>query len=93
MGEAGLQTLAGLVSRVVYEITRAISNNGGGRVLGLLCVEQNEVDSNLAPHFDFFPCPIFSSLSLAVRICIRSYLHRNSASYPHSKYLSLNLSQ
>ena len=36
------------------------SNNGGGRVLGLMCVKWNGVGSNLAVHFNFFfPCLSF----------------------------------
>ena len=38
----------------VYEITAASNNNGGGRVLGLLCMGRNRAGSNLAVHFDFF---------------------------------------
>ena len=44
----------------VVEITAINSDNGGGRVLGLLCVEWNRAGSNLAIHFHFFPCRIFS---------------------------------
>ena len=36
------------------EITAASSNNGGGRVLGLLCMGRNGAGSNLAVHFNFF---------------------------------------
>ena len=65
----GCEWLAGLVweglgfVRFVYkiiEITAASSNNGGGRVLGLLCMQRNRAGSNLAAHFDFL---IFFSLS------------------------------
>ena len=40
----------------IVEITAISSNIGGGRVLGLLCVEWNKADSDLAVHFHFF-CP------------------------------------
>ena len=36
------------------EITASSSNNGGGRVVGLLCMGRNRAGSNLAVHFDFF---------------------------------------
>ena len=53
----------------VCEIAAASSDNGGGRVLGLMCMEGIGAGSNLAMHFDFFcPCRIFKVL--AVRICI-----------------------
>ena len=48
----------GFVYKVV-EITAASSNNGYGRVLGLLCMGWNRADSNLAVHF-FFPLANFS---------------------------------
>ena len=54
----------GFVHKIV-EITSASSNNGGGRVLGLLCMRRNRAGSNLAIHFDFFlffPCRIFLSV-------------------------------
>ena len=61
----GCEWLAGLVWEglgcvgFVYKIVEIMavnSDNGGGRVLGLLCVERNGVGSNLAVHFDlFFP--------------------------------------
>ena len=35
---------------------------GGGRVLGLLCVEGNGGGSNLAVHFNFFPIEFFLSV-------------------------------
>ena len=38
----------------IVEITAASSNNGGGRVVGLLCIGRNRAGSNLAVHFDFF---------------------------------------
>ena len=70
LGDLGLgcEWLAGLVWEgldcvgfiyKIVEITAASSNNGGGRVLGLLCMGQNRAGSNLAVHFDFFlffPC-------------------------------------
>ena len=70
----GCEWLAGLVGEgldcvgfiyKIVEITAASSNNGGGRVLGLLCMGRNRAGSgsNLAVHFDFFlffPCRIFS---------------------------------
>ena len=65
----------GFVYRIV-EITAGSSNNGGGRVLGLLYMGRNRVGSNLAVRFDFFlsfPCQIFLSVD-------RSHLRRNKAS-------------
>ena len=63
MGGAGIgcEWLAclGFVCKIV-EIAAASSDNRGGRVLGLLCVEQNGAGSNLAVHFDFFPYRFFS---------------------------------
>ena len=65
----GCEWLAGLVweglgcvgfASKIVEITTASSNNGGGRVVGLLCMGRNRVDSNLAIHFDLF---LFFSLS------------------------------
>ena len=44
----------GFVYKIV-EIMAASSNNGGGRVLGLLCMGRNGAGSNLVEHFDFFP--------------------------------------
>ena len=70
----------GFVYKIV-EITAGSSNNGGGRVLGLLCMGRNRADSNLAVHFDFFlffPCRIF----LSDRIYIRSHLRRNTPIQP-----------
>ena len=49
----------GFVYKIV-EIKAASSNNGCGRVLGLLCMGRNRAGSNLAVHFDFF---LFFSLS------------------------------
>ena len=43
----------GFVYKIV-EITAASSGNGGGRVLGFLCVEQHGGGSNLAVRFTFF---------------------------------------
>ena len=43
----------GFVYKIV-EITAAGSNNGGGRVVGLLCMGRNRAGSNLAVHFNFF---------------------------------------
>ena len=45
----------GFVYKIV-EITAAGSNNGGGRVVGLLCMGRNSLraGSNLAVYFDFF---------------------------------------
>ena len=43
----------GFVYKIV-ELAAASSNNGGGRVVGLLCMGRNRADSNLAVHFDFF---------------------------------------
>ena len=43
----------GFVYKIVG-ITAATSNNGGGRVVGLLCMGRNRAGSNLAVHFDFF---------------------------------------
>ena len=34
----------------IVEITAASGNNGGGRVLGLLCMGRNRAGSNLAVH-------------------------------------------
>ena len=56
----------GFVYKIV-EITAVRSDNGGGRVLGLLCVEWNVAGSNLAAHFDFFYSVEFFSV-LAVHI-------------------------
>ena len=39
---------------LIIEIMAASSDNGGGRLLGLMCAEWNGVGSNLAVHFDFF---------------------------------------
>ena len=59
----GCEWLAGLVWEgldcvgFVYKTGRimaASSNNGGGRVLGLLCMGRNRAGSNLAVQFDFF---------------------------------------
>ena len=44
----------------IVEIMAVGSNNGGGRVVGLLCMGRNGAGSNLAVHFDFF---LFFSLS------------------------------
>ena len=52
LGGQGLGCV-GFVYKIV-EITAASSDNGGGRVLGLMCVERNGANSNLAVHFDFF---------------------------------------
>ena len=63
----------GFVYKIV-EITTASSNNGCGRVLGLVCMGRNRAGSNLAVHFDFFfffPCRIFLSVD-------RSHLRRNT---------------
>ena len=55
----------GFVYKIV-EITAVRSDNGGGQVLGLLCVEWNGAGSNLALHFDsLFPCQF-----VAVCMCI-----------------------
>ena len=82
LGDLGLgcEWLAGLVWEglgcvgfvyKIVEITTASSNNGGGRVVGLLCMGRNRAGSNLAVHFDFFfPCRIFLSVD-------RSHLRRN----------------
>ena len=43
----------GFVYKIV-EITTTSSNDGGGRVVGLLCMGRNRAGSNLAVHFDFF---------------------------------------
>ena len=48
----------GFVYKVV-EITAASSNNGGGRVVGLLYMGRHRADSNLAVHF--FPLANFSN--------------------------------
>ena len=62
----------GFVYKIV-EITAASSNNGGSRVVGLLCMGRNRAGSNLAVHFDFFfPCQIFLSVD-------RSHLRRSMA--------------
>ena len=71
----GCEWLAGLVWEglgyigfiyKIVEITAASSNNGGGRVLGLLCMGRNRAaGSNVAVHFNFFlffPCRIFLSV-------------------------------
>ena len=44
----------------IVEIMAASSNNGGGRVVGLLCMGRNRAGSNLAVHFDFFSLSNFS---------------------------------
>ena len=50
----------GFVYKII-EIMAASSNNGGGRVVGLLCMGRNRAGSNLAVHFDsFFSLSIFS---------------------------------
>ena len=49
----------GFVYKIV-EIMAASSNNGGGRVVGLLCMGRNRAGSNLAVHFDFFSLSNFS---------------------------------
>ena len=60
MGGAGL--CRGFIYKIV-ETTATSSNNGGGRVGGLLCMGRNRAGSNLAVHFDFFlPCRIFLSV-------------------------------
>ena len=46
----------GFVYKIV-EITAASSNNGGGRVVGFLCMGRNRAGSNLAVHF--FPIEFF----------------------------------
>ena len=43
----------GFVYKIV-EITAGSSNNGGGRVVGLLCMGRNRAGSNLTVHFNFF---------------------------------------
>ena len=43
----------GFVYKIV-EIIAASSDNGGGPVLGLLCMGRNRAGSNLAVHFDSF---------------------------------------
>ena len=46
----------------IVEITAASSNNGGGRVLGLLCMGQNRVgfeSCRTLRLFSFFPYRIF----------------------------------
>ena len=64
LGGLGLGCV-GFVYKMV-EITAASSNNGGGRVVGLLCMGRNRAGSNLAVHFHFFflffPCRIFLSV-------------------------------
>ena len=76
MGGLGLgcEWLAGLVWEglscvgfifKIVEIMAASSNNGCGRVLGLLRMGRNRVGLSLAVHFDFFlffPCQIFLSV-------------------------------
>ena len=54
----------GFVYKII-EITAVSNNIGGGRVLGLLCVEWNRADSDLV-HFHFFFVPVKLFLSLAV---------------------------
>ena len=44
----------------IVEITTASSNNGGGRVVGLLCMGRNRAGSNLAVHFEPFSLSNFS---------------------------------
>ena len=71
----------GLIYKIV-EIT-AGSSNGGGQVLGLLCM--GRAGLNLAVRFDFFlffPCRIFLSVD-------RSHLRRNKASDREFIILSL----
>ena len=43
----------GFVYKIV-EITAASSDNGGGRVVGLLCMRRNRAGSNLAVHLEKF---------------------------------------
>ena len=73
----GCEWLAGLVWEglgcvgffyKIVEITAASSNNGGGQVVGLLCMGRNRAGSNLAIHFDFFFPVEFLSVD-------RSHLH------------------
>ena len=69
----------------IVEIMVASSDSGGGRVLGLLCVEQHGESRNLAAHFYFiFPCQIFSKFwhfAFALdRICVVTSAHA-----PHFK--------
>ena len=65
----GCEWLAGFV----YKITTGSSNNGGGRVVGLLCTEQNVEGSNLAVILIFdghdldsihIPGPLATTISL-----------------------------
>ena len=44
----------------IAEIMTASSDDGGGRVVGLLCMGRNRAGSNLAIHFDFFSLSNFS---------------------------------
>ena len=74
MGGAGLCRVT-FVYKIV-EITAASSNNGGGPVLGLLCMGRNRAGSNLAVHFHFFPRRIFLSVD-------RSHLRRNRPNTVH----------
>ena len=49
----------GFVYKIV-EKTAVGSSNGGGRVVGLLCMGRNGAGSNLAVHFSFlFPVEFF----------------------------------
>ena len=64
----------GFVYKII-EIMAANSDNSGGRVVGLLCVERNRAGSDLAVHLNFFP------EVLVVRICIRLHMCRNTTAY------------
>ena len=59
MGGAGLCIHVGFIYKIV-EITTASSDNGGGRVLGLLCMGRNRVGSNLTVHLKLFFLSKFS---------------------------------
>ena len=75
----GLGCVGFSIKILIVEITAAGSNNGGGRVVGLLCMGRNRAGSNLAVHFDFFSFffPIEFFKVLIDRICVRSHLRRN----------------
>ena len=67
VGGAGLRMVSGLV----FKITAASSSNGGGRVLGLLYMEWNGMDSNVTVYLDFLsPVRFFLSFGSSDRICI-----------------------
>ena len=56
----GLGCVGFVYKSLIVEIMAAASDNGGGRVLGLLRVERHGAGSNLAVYVHFFSCQISS---------------------------------